>query len=87
MINLQITNKEAALIDAALSLFHQQMVSNIGSIKETMIEFGDEKEGKELLEGSLSVKNDTEKLLKRLEQFIVDDEKSSNSRIKKLKKR
>ena len=88
MIRLELTNEEAALIDAALSLFQQQMVSNIGAIKETMQIYGEDQEAKEILKGSIEVREDIDRMIERLDKAqSISVKKSNINRYKKFKKK
>ena len=84
-ITITLNNDEVAIIDAALSLLHQNMVSQIGAIKEGIIEFGNDDEHQELLKGALDIKVEIEELQKLIE--IPEEPKVFVSKAKRLKRR
>lgn len=84
-LNITLNEDKVAIIDAALSLLHQNIVSQIGAIKEGIIEFGDDDEHQELLKGALDVKVDIEELQKLIE--IPEEPKVFVSKAKRLKRR
>lgn len=87
-IKLELTQEGVALIDAALSLLHQNVVSQIGAIKESNQVYGETDSSNEILKGAEEVKNDIERMFKHIQlqqSTLVDAVKLR--KIKRFKKR
>ena len=84
-LTITLDENKVALIDAALSLLHQNMISQIGAIKEGILQFGDDEEHQELLKGALDIKDDIEELQGLIE--IKEERSKFIHKAKRLKKR
>lgn len=87
-IRLELTQEGVALIDAALSMLHQTVVSQIGAIKEDNKEYGNTDNNDELLKGAQEVKLDIENMFRYIDlqqSAVVDVDKLR--KLKRLKKR
>lgn len=86
IITLKINDDDAALLDAALSLLHQNIVSQIGAIKEGIAQYGNDEESMELLQGAQGIKKDIEDFQLRMER-IQEANNKGLGKIKSLKPR
>lgn len=85
---LELNEERVALLDAALSLLHQTVVSQIGAIKEDNQVYGETEGNNELLEGAEEVKADIEELFRYIDmQQTPRIDKDKMRKLKRLKKR
>ena len=85
---LELNENRVALLDAALSLLHQTVVSQIGAIKEDNHVYGSTQENDELLKGAEEVKTDIEELFRYIESMQAPKiDKDKMRKLQRLKKR